>query len=364
MSRTEEANARYENPDNDPRGPWTSGDLSARNFYADGQYKVTSPGGTSYTPPRGRYWSVSEANFLKLDVENRVWWGENKSNMPRLKRFLSDVKQGMTPQTLWLHKDVGHTQEAKKELIEFVPYEDTDNVIDTVKPTRLLRRVLQLCTSPNTNDLVVDFFAGSGSTAHAVLDQNRDDGGNRQFLLVQLPEPLPAPESVLKKLSDVSQMRVRNVVAKLKAATGDLTRTEPEDLGFKLFRLGESHLKSWAGTDDRSPAGYQKALSLFAEEALRDGWTQEGVLWEVALREGYGLNATLAAVKSVPGAWRVADPDKSPPQSFLAMLTKELPADVIAKLGLTAGDLFIVRDSALDDTLAANLSLQCRLKTV
>ncbi|HEV3440109.1 MAG TPA: site-specific DNA-methyltransferase, partial [Gemmata sp.] len=176
LPRSEEANARYENTDNDPRGSWKSGDMTARNYYADGQYEVSSPGGKKFTPPRGRYWVVNHEKFKELDADNRIWWGEKGDNMPALKRFLTEVKQGMVPQTMWFYEDVGHTQEAKKELLEFVPYQDTDNVLDTVKPTRLLRRVLQLATLPDEEAIVLDFFAGSASMAHSVLVQNREDG--------------------------------------------------------------------------------------------------------------------------------------------------------------------------------------------
>ena len=187
LARSDDANARYDNPDDDPRGEWKSGDMTARNYYTDGQYEVTSPSGNRFVPPRGRYWSMSRAKFDEMNADGRIWWGGTGENMPATKRFLTEVRQGMTPQTLWFYKDVGHTQEAKKELLGFVPYEDTDNVLDTVKPTRLLRRVLQLCTNPDTGDIVLDFFGGSASLAHAVLDQNREDGGDRHFIIVQLP---------------------------------------------------------------------------------------------------------------------------------------------------------------------------------
>jgi len=188
LARTEEADARYSNPDADPRGPWTSGDLTARNYYSEGQYEVKSPKGKKFRPTIGTYWRVKHQKFLELDNDKRIWWGAEGSNMPRLKRFLSEVKQGIVPQTLWKYEDVGHTQEAKKELLEFVKFENTDNVLDTVKPTRLIQRMLQLATQPSEKDLVVDFFAGSAATAHAVFQQNKEDNGNRRFVMIQLPE--------------------------------------------------------------------------------------------------------------------------------------------------------------------------------
>ena len=195
LPRTEEMEARYANPDEDQRGPWTSGDLSARNFYGEGTYPVTCPSGRVIDgPPPGTYWRVSKPKFDEMDRDGRIWWGADGGNMPRLKRFLSDVKAGRVPQTLWTYDEVGHTQEAKKELIATVNFPNSDVVFDTPKPTRLLRRILQLATSPDGNDLVLDFFAGTGSTMDAVYQQNAEDGGKRRCILVQLPEPLAGGE--------------------------------------------------------------------------------------------------------------------------------------------------------------------------
>jgi adenine-specific DNA-methyltransferase len=218
LPRTDEMEARYTNPDNDPRGPWKPGDLSARNYYSEGTYSVTCPSGRVIKePPTGRYWVVSEPKLKELDSDNRIWWGEDGNNVPAIKRFLSEVKEGRVPQTLWSYKEVGHTQEAKKELLEFVGFDNTDNVLDTVKPTRLLRRILQIATPAQGSDLVMDFFAGSAPTAHAVLLQNREDGGNRRFMTVQLPEALPVPEARLKTIADIGRDRIRCVIAKLQA---------------------------------------------------------------------------------------------------------------------------------------------------
>lgn len=133
------------------------------------------------------YWRVSKANFDRLDQEGRIWWGESGNNMPRLKRYLSDVKDGVVPQTMWFYKDVGHTQEAKKELLEIVDFNTSDDVFITPKPTRLIQRILQIATDKDS--IVLDSFAGSGTTGHAVLKQNVEDGGNRRFIQVEmLPE--------------------------------------------------------------------------------------------------------------------------------------------------------------------------------
>ena len=160
--------------------------------------------------------------------------------MPRLKRFLSEVKQGRVPQTFWQYSEVGHTQDAKKQLMEHVTFEQTDNVLDTVKPTGLIRSMLQLATEPGAGDVVLDFFAGSGATGHAVFEQNREDCGNRRFVLVQLPEPLPSPVPGLETIADITKERVRRVIAKLSdedAGKLDLDGGAAPYRGFRVFKL-------------------------------------------------------------------------------------------------------------------------------
>lgn len=160
MPRTEKQDKAYKNPDNDPRGPWTSGDLSARNYYGEGTYPVTCPSGRVLEgPPPGTYWRVSEQKMLDLDQENRIWWGKDGDGVPRLKRFLSEVKGGRVPQTFWPYQEVGHTQEAKKEAVALL----RDSVFGTPKPERLMQRILQIATIEG--DLVLDSFLGSATTA-------------------------------------------------------------------------------------------------------------------------------------------------------------------------------------------------------
>lgn len=186
LKRSAEAEARYENPDDDPRGVWSSSDLTARNYYSLGTYEVTSPAGKKFNPTMGTYWRVSPDKFRELDKDNRVWWGSGGGNMPRLKRFLSEVKAGVVPQTLWFHKDVGHTQDSKKELLAVLDFKKSEDVFTTLKPTALIERILEIATDEDS--IVLDAFAGSGSTGQAVLQQNKRDGGNRRFLLVESEE--------------------------------------------------------------------------------------------------------------------------------------------------------------------------------
>ncbi len=189
LPRTAEMEARYSNPDQDPRGPWKPGDVSARNPYSEGRYPITCPSGRVIPgPPPGTYWRVSKTRFDELNRDGRIWWGETGNNVPAIKRFLSEVKQGRVPQTIWLYAEVGHTQDAKKELLACVRLDAEEVVFQTPKPTALLRRVLALATRPESSDWVLDFFAGSATTAHAVIQQNREDSGQRRYALVEMED--------------------------------------------------------------------------------------------------------------------------------------------------------------------------------
>ena len=170
LPRSEKLNKGYKNTDNDPRGPWTSGDLSARNSYSAGIYPIETPSGRLIPgPPKGTYWRVSKEKFKELDSDNRIWWGKDGSNVPRMKRFLSEVMQGVVPQTIWLNEEVGNTQEAKKEVMAVVPPEAT--VFQTPKPERLIQRILEISSNPG--DLILDSFAGSGTTGAVAHKMNR-----------------------------------------------------------------------------------------------------------------------------------------------------------------------------------------------
>ena len=226
LERGDRAIDRYKNPDDDPRGPWSSSDLTARNYYSKGTYEVKSPSGKKFRPSVGNYFRVSPKKFADLRTDGRIWWGPDGNSMPRLKRYLSEVKKGVVPQTLWLHVEVGHTQDAKKELVSVLDFERSEDVFNTVKPTSLIRRVLEVATDKDS--IVLDSFAGSGTTAHAVLALNKEDGGNRRFVLVECED----------YADSITAERVRRVIkgvpssknAELKAGLGGT---------FSYFKLGE-----------------------------------------------------------------------------------------------------------------------------
>ena len=181
LPRTDSQDQRYSNSDNDPRGPWTSSDLTVKTYSAEYDYVITTPSGRKVNPTKGRCWFTSKANLQKLIEDNRIWFGENENNVPRLKTFLSDVQEGIVPLSIWLHSEVGHNQQAKQELKDI--FSEIDLPFDTPKPVSLLKRIVHLST--DKDDIILDSFAGSGTTAHAVIELNEDDGGNRKFILVE-----------------------------------------------------------------------------------------------------------------------------------------------------------------------------------
>ena len=282
LPRTEEMEARYANQDNDPRGPWKAGDLSARNYYGEGTYPISTPSGRQLSgPPPGTYWRVSKPKFDELNSDNRIWWGSDGGNVPAIKRFLSEVKDGRVPQTLWTYEEVGHTQEAKKELIATVDFPNSDVVFDTPKPTRLLRRILQLATSPEGNDLVLDFFAGTGSTMDAVYQQNAEDGGKRRCILVQLPEPLAGGEVAgWTSIADITRARLVGAGKRHRDANPMFSG----DIGFRTFKLDTSNIRAW------NPNASDLASSLLANlEHIEHGRSENDVLYEVLIKLGLDL---------------------------------------------------------------------------
>ena len=224
LSRTEEADARYHNPDNDPRGPWKPSDLSARNPYSKGRYPITCPGGRVIPGPQaGAYWRVSKERFADLDGDKRIWWGEDRNQVPAIKRFLSEVRQGLVPETIWTYKEVGHTQQARKTLLQIFP--DDPLEFKTIKPVGLLRRILQIATDKDS--IILDSFAGSGTTAHAVLSLNKEDGGNRRFVLVECED----------YADSLTAERVRRVVRGVPKARDEALR-DGSGGSFSYFQLG------------------------------------------------------------------------------------------------------------------------------
>jgi adenine-specific DNA-methyltransferase len=354
LPRTEEMEARYDNPDNDPRGPWKPDNLLARNYYSKGIYAITCPSGrTIEGPPPGAYWRVSKEKFEELNRDGRIWWGKDGNNVPAIKRFLSEVKQGRVPQTLWPYEEVGHTQDAKKELLAHVAFEHTDNVLDTVKPVALVRRMMQLATRPAEGDLVLDFFAGSGVTGHAVLARNAEDGGNRRFILVQLPEPLPKPEARLKTIADICKERVRRVIRKLDeqdAGKLDLEGGRKQDRGFRVFKLAESNFKVWDADAAKDAESLARQLELHVDH-IREGRSEQDILFELLLKSGFPLT-TPVETRTLAGktVYRVAD------GAMLICLERELTLEAIRAMAAEKPARVVCLDAGFagNDQLKAN----------
>lgn len=184
LIRTEEQNSRYRNIDNDHRGDWTSGDVSVKTYNSSTDYPIVTPSGRIVNPPKGYCWRFSQEKLQELILDNRIWFGPDGGSVPRLKRFLSDVQQGTVPLTMWLHSEVGHNQSAKQDLKQI--FHESLVPFDTPKPSSLIEKILKIATSKNS--IILDSFAGSGTTAQATLNLNKQDGGSRKFILIEMEE--------------------------------------------------------------------------------------------------------------------------------------------------------------------------------
>lgn len=241
LPRTKEADARYKNPDNDPRGPWQSDNLTVKTYSPSGDYPITCPSGRIVEPPAGRCWSLSAKAFAERLQDNRIWFGSDGNGVPRIKRFLNELNHaGMAPTSLLFYKEVGHSQEGAQEVAKLME----GAYFNGPKPLRLLRRLLTLANL-NKESLVLDFFSGSATTAHAVMQMNAEDGGHRRFIMVQLPEKTDEKSEAKKAgfdtICDIGEERIRRAGEKIKAES-PLT-TKELDTGFRVFRVDDSNMK-------------------------------------------------------------------------------------------------------------------------
>lgn len=238
LARTAEQEARYQNPDNDPRGAWTSVALQAKSGRST--YEITFPNGISWKPVEGTFPRLSKESLMKAFEENRLWFGKNGTNVPRLKKYLSEVKDGVLSNTIWFNEEVGSTQSSKEMVKKLL----NSNVFDTPKPIEYIKKMMQLTCDDNS--LILDFFAGSGTTAHAVMQLNAQDNGNRRFICVQLDEPTD-PKSEARKagyptIFDITQARIEKSAVKIRQDFPDYQG----DLGFKIFET----MPDFRATDD------------------------------------------------------------------------------------------------------------------
>lgn len=275
LERTDEMNARYTNRDNDPRGPWKAVDSTAQGGHGTKSqfYVLKAPNGKEHHLTSGRCWLYTEKVMAEMIADNRIWFGENGNNVPAIKKFLTEVKQGVACQTIWKYEDVGHSQDGKKELKalfpETVPF-------DTPKPTKLLERMLKITSEPDF--ICLDFFSGSATTAHAVMKLNAEDGGHRKFIMVQLPEKTDekseAYKAGYKNICEIGKERIRRAGRKIKEDAG-LTASADLDIGFRCLRLDESNMKPVYYTPDE--VGQQDLFSLV--DNVKEDRTPEDLLF-------------------------------------------------------------------------------------
>ena len=291
LPRGDEALARYKNPDNDPRGTWASSDLLRIEHRDNCVYTIVSPAGARWTPEPGTSWRHPETEMLELINSSQVWFGSDGTSKPRRKRYLTEVSDGVVPETMWFHKDCGHNQEATQELKAL--FSDVGVPFSNPKPVRLLRKAIVVATATSPGDIVLDFFAGSGTTGHAVFAENAADGGNRKFVLVQLPENLnpDAKEQRFaseccdklgkpRNIAELTKERLRRAASKVKADNPMFAG----DTGFRVFKLDQSNIRAW----NPNPADLEQSLFDHQNHVL-DGRTESDILYELLLKLGLDL---------------------------------------------------------------------------
>lgn len=243
LPRSDEMNDRYKNPDNDPRGVWKTSDLSVKRVTPKDIYEITTPTGRKVMPPKGRSWSISQDSFQSLVKDNRIWFGKDGNSIPQLKRFITDVKQGSVSMTIWLYQEVGHNQDAKKEVKDF----NETEVFDTPKPEKLMERILTLAT--NTGDLVLDSFAGSGTTGAVAHKMGR------RWIMVELGEHCHT--HIIPRLQKVIDGTDQGGISKAVNWQGGG--------GFRYYKLAPSllekdHWGNWVISKQYNPAMLTEAL--------------------------------------------------------------------------------------------------------
>lgn len=284
LARTASMDARFTNPDSDPRGPWASGDLVASEERTGGYFDITGPTGINFNVPKGKHWVYAEANLKRMVAEGRIWFGKSGDAFPRLKRYLSEVQQGRKVDTLWLSSEVGHNQESKRETKELF---NGKAYFDTPKPVRLISRCLSIAT--DKDDIILDFFAGSSTTAHAVMKLNAEDNGRRKFIMIQLPEALDEKSEAFhggfKTISEISKERIRLAGNRIKQECSDSLNINSIDIGFRALKVDTSNMIEAYYSPD---ALEKSSLGLFVDN-IEPTRTPEDLLFQVMLDWGIDL---------------------------------------------------------------------------
>ena len=284
LPRTEEANARYQNPDNDPRGVWKPSDLSVKTYNAACDYPITTPSGRVIEPPAGRCWSLSKNAFLERLQDNRIYFGADGNSVPCMKRFLTELKyDGMAPTSIMFYKEVGHSQEGAKEVTKLLDA----GAFDGPKPVRLLTRLLTLANLKD-DSIVLDFFSGSATTAHAVMQMNADKGSHIKYAMVQLPEKCDeqseAYKAGYKNICEIGKERIRRAGDKIKSESP--MTTQDLDIGFRVLKLDDTNMKDvYYAPDD-----YNQDMLAALESNIKDDRTDLDLLFGCLIDWGLPLS--------------------------------------------------------------------------
>lgn len=356
LKRNEAADARYKNLDNDPRGPYKLSDFSVGPANLKNIYEITTPSGRQVSPPSGRSWVFSQERTNELIADNRVWFGKEGNNVPAYKRFLSEVKDGVTPMTVWKYTDVGHSQDATKEVKDLF---DGVAYFDYPKPVKLIKQLASLCT--DGNDIILDFFSGSGTTAHAVAELNAEDGGNRRWICVQLPELTDEKSEAYKAgyrtIADIARERIRRAGAKIRADQADklASRNVPLDLGFRAYRVGDSNFKQWNELVSDPEEIRQQALANL--DPLEEGATDDDLLTELLLKRGI---SPLVQIDQRDGFCLI------PSEKLVICLAHSMTEELFTAILATKPSSIIILDRAFVDdiNLKVNLLLQAERQGV
>lgn len=267
LPRALEANDRYSNPDNDPRGIWKSDNLSVGPIVQSKIYEIITPGGRKVLPPEGYCWRLSKEKFKEFVKDNRIWFGKDGNNVPSIKRFLTEVKQSITPMTIWKYSEVGHSQDAKQNLKKLF---DGKSFFDYPKSVELIKRCIQLYS--NESSIIIDFFSGSATTAHAVMQLNAEDGGKRKFIMVQLPEKTDEKSEAFKagykNICEIGKERIRRAGEKIKEEAG--LNGQDLDIGFRVLKLDSSNMKDIYYSADEYDQGMLENMQSNTKEDRTD----------------------------------------------------------------------------------------------
>ncbi|WP_027625587.1 site-specific DNA-methyltransferase [Clostridium lundense] len=284
LPRGNEGLARYKNPDNDVRGPWQSDNFSVGPAIQEKVYEIVTPGGRRIMPPDGRCWLLTRERYEEFLKDNRIWFGEDGNNVPRLKRFLSEVKDSVTPMTIWKYSEVGHSQDAKQKLKELF---DNKAYFDYPKSVDLIKRIIELYSDDNS--IILDFFSGSATTAQAIMQFNMDNKKLNKFIMVQIPEKTNeksvAYSDGYKNICEIGKERIKRSGDKIVSENKDKEGIEDLDIGFKVLKLDSSNIKPWNPQYDNVEMTLEDIVDNFVP-----GRTEEDVVYEIMLK--YGIDLT------------------------------------------------------------------------